>query len=106
MKLNAKHRALALILATLMLLSVAVVLWDITANALTTNYAKGCSYTVNSSGYASGKEDSGSLLTNGVIASEETNGVTVAYVGTNDTLKKAPFWGIFFMKTNLVIFIH
>jgi|GEM_PF-6450367 len=85
MKLNAKHRALALILATLMLLSVAVVIWDVTANALTTNYAKGCSYTVNSSGYASGKEDSGSLLTNGVIASEETNGVTVAYVGTNET---------------------
>ncbi|MBO7254651.1 MAG: hypothetical protein J6V36_05040 [Clostridia bacterium] len=85
MKLNAKHRALALVLATLMLLSVAVVIWDITANALTTNYAKGCSYTVNSSGYSSGKEDSGSLLTDGVVASEETNGVTVAYVGTNKT---------------------
>ncbi len=83
MKLNAKNRALALVLAVLMLLSVAVVVWDVTANALTTNYAKGCSYTVSSTGYASGKEDSGSLLTDGVIASAETNGVTVAFIGTN-----------------------
>ncbi len=49
-----------------------------------TNYALGKTYTTNGS-FLSGKEDNGTILTDGYAASTETSGATVAFTGTGAT---------------------
>ncbi len=85
MKLNAARRAVAFVLAILMILGVAAVAWTVTVGATVTNYAKGCTYTVSPESYHDSYKDTGSLLTDGAVGTAETSGVTVAYVGTGKT---------------------
>ncbi len=85
MKQKAIYRVTALIIALLMLLSVAVVVFDVTVSAAGTNYARNSSYIVNPASYLSGKEDTGSLLVDGVIGTTEVGGTTVSYTGSKKT---------------------
>ncbi|MBE6648634.1 MAG: hypothetical protein E7614_03840 [Ruminococcaceae bacterium] len=83
MKVNATRRVLALVLASLMVLGVVTLLFEVTAGAVVTNYAKGNSYTSSAFSVVAGMGDTGNLLTDGVVGTTEAVGVTVAYGGTN-----------------------
>lgn len=85
MKLKVTHRTTAIIVALMMLLSISASIFSVHVSAATTNYAKGCTYITSSASYLSGKEDNGYLLTNGVVGTDEANGVTVSYAGTQKT---------------------
>lgn len=81
-KIKNVYRGVAFVIALLMILGTVFVASGVSVKAATTNYALGKSYTSSSSSYASNLADSGSLLTNGVVGTTETSGVTVGYAGT------------------------
>lgn len=85
MKQKAIYRITAMVIAILMILGVVAVVGDAVVSASTVNYARNSTYVVNPASYLSGKEDTGSLLVNGVVGTTEVGGTTVSYTGTQKT---------------------